>query len=206
MQVAQTARGNDRVVFTSGDESFTVRDLIDWAAFQGELEPIWKKFLRLMAAEVKADESDIELDDAAVAAAAEAFRYEHNLITAEETERWLEERGLSLDDFTDYFVRQYWGKMIGDVEGEQIKYASPPNELQELFVVELVLSGEMDRLAKRLSWRVAGKLESENNDLGPESIAAERNRSLNAAGLTKRRCPFGSTRSVETRNGSTMQS
>ena len=116
MQVAQTARGNDKVVFTSGDESFTVRDLIDWAALQGELEPIWKKLLRLVAAEAKADESDIELDDAAVAAAAEAFRYEHNLITAEETERWLEERGLSLDDFTDYFVRQYWGKTIDDVE------------------------------------------------------------------------------------------
>ncbi len=50
------------------------------------------------------------MDDAAVAAAAEAFRYEHDLITAEETERWLEKRALSLDDFTDYFVRQYWGK------------------------------------------------------------------------------------------------
>ena len=70
-----------------------------------------------MAAEAKADESDIELDDAAVAAAAEAFRYEHNLITAEETERWLEERGLSLDDFTDYFVRHYWGKTIDDCGG-----------------------------------------------------------------------------------------
>ena len=189
MQVAQTARGNDRVVFTSGDESFTVRDLIDWAALQGELEPIWKKFLRLVAAEAKADESDIELDDAAVAAAAEAFRYEHNLITAEETERWLEERGLSLDDFTDYFVRQYWGKTIDDVEGAQIEYASAPNELQELFVVELVLSGEMDRLAKRLSWRVAGKLESGNNDLAPESIAAERNRFLERSGTNEETLP-----------------
>ena len=124
-----------------------------------------------------------------LAAAAEAFRYEHNLITAEETERWLEERGLSLDDFTDYFVRQYWGKTIDDVEGEQIEYASAPNELQELFVVELVLSGEMDRLAKRLSWRVAGKLESGNNDLGPESIAAERNRFLERSGTNEETLP-----------------
>jgi len=189
MQVAQTARGNDRVIFTSGDESFTVRDLIDWAALQGELEPIWKKLLRLVAAEAKADESDIELDDAAVAAAAEAFRYEHNLLTAEETERWLEERGLSLDDFTSYFVRQYWGKTIDDVEGEQIEYASAPNELQELFVVELVLSGEMDRLAKRLSWRVAGKLESGNNDPRPESIAAERTRFLQRSGTNEETLP-----------------
>ena len=64
-----------------------------------------------------------------------------------------------------------------------------PNELQELFVVELVLSGEMDRLAKRLSWRVAGKFESGNNDLGPESIAAERNRFLERSGTNEETLP-----------------
>ena len=72
---------------------------------------------------------------------------------------------------------------------EQIEYASAPNELQELFVVELVLSGEMDRLAKRLSWRVAGKLESGNNDLGPELIAAERNRFLERSGTNEETLP-----------------
>ena len=63
------------------------------------------------------------------------------------------------------------------MEGEQIDYASAPNELQELFVVELVLSGEMDRLAKRLSWRVA---ESWNPEIMAPGriIAAERNRFL----------------------------
>ena len=74
-----------RVIFVCGDRSYTVRDVIDAALFRGELEPEWKNLLRLLAAEEKADEQDLEFDDAAIDAAAERFRYEHDLITAEET-------------------------------------------------------------------------------------------------------------------------
>jgi hypothetical protein len=175
MDNGQIARRDDKVVFTSGDESFTVRDLIDWAAFQGELGPIWKKLLCLVAAEARANASDGELDDSAIAAAANSFRYEHNLITAEETERWLDQRGLTLDDFSNYFVRQYWGEKIDGAAAEEIEYRSAPNELKELFIAELILSGEMDRLAKRLSWRVAGQLESRRPPTS-EAIATERSR------------------------------
>jgi hypothetical protein len=176
MKNGQIAQSDDKVVFTSGDESFTVRDLIDWAAFQGELEPLWKKLLRLVAAEARANASDGELDDSAIAAAANSFRYEHNLLTAEETERWLDQRGLTLNDFSNYFVRQYWGKKIDEATAEETEYRSAPDELKELFVAELILSGEMDRLAKRLSWRVAGRLESRNKPATAEGIARERNR------------------------------
>ena len=155
-----------------------MRDLIDWAAFRGELGPIWKELLRLVAAEAKADESELELDDSEIDAAAESFRYSHDLITAEETERWLEQRALSLDDFSDYFVRHYWGNKIDDVEPEPIEYASAPNELRGLLVAELNLSGEMEHFAKRLSWRVAGSLEAGSNAVAPESLAAERRRFL----------------------------
>jgi len=185
MDNGQIARGDDKVVFTSGDESFTVRDLIDWAAFQGELGPVWKKLLRLVAAEARANAADGELDDSAIAAAANSFRYEHNLITAEETERWLDQRGLTLDDFSNYFVRQYWGKKIDDATAEEIEYRSAPNELRELFVAELILSGEMDRLAKRLSWRVAGRLESRNKPATSEAIALERNRFFERSGTNE---------------------
>jgi hypothetical protein len=183
MERGLTTRSDSKVVFTSGDDSFTVRDLIDFAAFRGELEPIWQELLRLLAAEAKADESDLEMDDSAIDSAAEAFRYEHDLITAEETERWLEERGLTLNDFSDYFVRHYWGNTIDDAEPEQIGYASAPDELRELLIAELNLSGEMDRLAKRLCWRVAGNREAGNSGLDPQLIAAEEKRFLERNGF-----------------------
>lgn len=64
-------------------------------------------FLRHVAAEERADEMEVELDESAISAAAEHFRYCHDLITAEETERWLASRGLTFEDFSDYFARQY---------------------------------------------------------------------------------------------------
>jgi hypothetical protein len=185
MESEEKRRSDSEVVFTSEGESFTVRDLIDSAVFRGELEPIWEELLRLVAAEAKADESELELDDSAIDEAAEAFRYEHDLITAEETERWLEERGLTVNDFSDYFVRHYWGEMVNDAEPQPIDYASATDELRELLIAELNLSGELDRLAKRLSWRVAVSRETGNNGLAPQLVAAEESRFLERSGFDK---------------------
>jgi hypothetical protein len=183
MQNGQIRRSDSNVVFTSGDKSFTVRDLIDAAAFRGELEPIWNELLRLVAAEEKADEKELELDDSVIDQAAETFRYDHDLITAEETEQWLEQRGLTLSDFSDHFVRHYWGDTIEDAEPEAIDYVSAPNELRELLVVELILSGELDRMAKRLSWRVAGSSDAGKDGLAPEILAEEEKRLLERTDL-----------------------
>ena len=107
---------DSKVIFLCGDRPFSGRDLIDAAHFRGELEPLWTDLLRPRRGRGKADEQDLEFDDDAINSAAERFRYEHDLITAEETEQWLEERGLTLGDFSAYFVRQYWGEALGDVE------------------------------------------------------------------------------------------
>ena len=169
MEQGQTTRNGGNAVFRSGDKTFTVRDLIDASAFWGELEQVWNELLRLVAAEEQANEKEMELDDSAIDQAAEAFRYEHDLITAEETERWLQARGLTLNDFSEYFVRHYWGDALEGVEPEAVEYASAPNELRELLVVELILSGELGRMAKRMSWRVAGSQEAGHNGFDPEA-------------------------------------
>src|SRR2546426_3448394 len=99
---------DDLVVCASGTEQYTVRDAIEATLFRGELEPVWKEFLQRIACEKRAEELEMELDEKAIDSATEAFRYEHDLITAEETEQWLAVRGLNLDDFADYFARKYW--------------------------------------------------------------------------------------------------
>ena len=70
MSETETERIDRTVIFACGDRSFTVRDLIDGALFRGELEPTWSELLRLIAAEAKADEQDLEYDDDAIDAAA----------------------------------------------------------------------------------------------------------------------------------------
>ena len=116
MSETQATVSGSKVVFLCEDRSFDFRDLIDAAHFRGELEPIWKNLLRLIAAERKADADELEVDDEAIERAAEQFRYERDLITAEETERWLAERGLTLNDFGAHFVRHYLDKHWTDVK------------------------------------------------------------------------------------------
>ena len=47
-----------------------------------------------------------ETDQSALQARSEEFRISRDLISAEETERWLDERGLILDDFSDFLIRE----------------------------------------------------------------------------------------------------
>ena len=172
-----------RVIFVCGDHSFTVCDVIDAALFRGELEPEWKNLLRLLAAEKKADEQDIEFDDDAIDAAAERFRYDHDLITAEETEQWLAARGLALGDFSGFFMRHFWGEQWDDVEPAAIDYLSAPNEMHELLINELILSGELDRMAQRLSWRVAARCATADDTVDPQLIVDEETRFFERSGL-----------------------
>ena len=174
---------DSKVIFVCGDRAFAVRDLLDAAHFRGELDPEWKNLLRRLAAEKKADEQDLEFDDDAINSAAERFRYEHDLITAEETENWLTERGLTLGDFSAYFVRQYWDQQWDDVEPEAVDFFSASQELRELLTSELILSGELDRMAQRLSQRIAIQRAAESREVDPQSFAEERARFFERSGL-----------------------
>src|ERR1700745_1808164 len=129
----------DLVVCASGEKQYTAPDAVYAALFRGEFEEKWQEFFHHMAAEQRADELELELDESAISAAAEQFRYEHDLITAEETEAWLANRGLTLDEFSDHFARQYCARAISEgLSPEQIAYSSADSELRELFTGELI--------------------------------------------------------------------
>lgn len=154
-------------VFTCGDDFFTDKDVIDAAFFRGEWDETWKELLRCLECENQS--GDAEMDEAAIDAAVEAFRYEHDLITAEETEQWLEARGLTMDDFGEYFSRHYWGKAMPERTAPPMDYRSAPEDLRKLLRAELMLSGEFDRMAMHLAWRAAAKKETkEEIDVAPE--------------------------------------
>ncbi len=173
MASTESVSPHDIIVCACGTQEYTARDAIDGAIFRGELDDKWQKFLRQIAAEERADELELDLDDSAISAAAEEFRYRHDLITAEETEAWLANRGLTFDDFSDYFARQYCvGAVDESFSSEQIEYLSAPQDLRYSFVAELILSGQLDdmtvKLMRRLAARCAGKAP------GSEAIETEK--------------------------------
>ncbi len=155
-----------RPVFSRGSRDYTVRDLIEAAHFRGEVAPLWQEFLRRKEAAARGEESDTELDGSVIDEAAIAFRYQYDLITAEETEAWLEARGLTLSDFSEYFARIEWGKIYaGRGEAPATPFEDANEEERDLFMVDLVLSGELDRMAQRFAWRVAASDDENLEDL-----------------------------------------
>src|SRR5437588_5381614 len=139
MEPTESISGLDLVVCACGEQEYTARDAIDAAIFRGELDVKWKEFLHQVEAERRADELDLEPDDSAISSAAEAFRYEYDLITAEETEAWLANRGLTLDDFSDYFTRQYYATALCEsVAPAEVKYQCASYALRRSVLTGLI--------------------------------------------------------------------
>jgi hypothetical protein len=177
MSSTESVSPHEVIVCACGTQEYTARDAIDAAIFRGELEEKWQTFLYDVAAEKRADELELELDESAISAAAEEFRYRHDLITAEETEAWLVNRGLTFDDFSDYFARQYCaGTLNESFSPEQIGYASADTDLRDLFVAELILSGALQDMTTKLMWRLAARCAGD--EPSPDAIAAEQRKFL----------------------------
>src|SRR5947207_4010220 len=147
---------HDLIVCACGTQEYAARDAIDAAIFRDELDLEWKEFLHRVEAERRGDELDLDLDESTISHAAEGFGWEDDLMSAEETEAWLANRALSVDDFSDYFTRDYYASTLHeDIVPDEIEYNSASPELRQLFVAELILSGELDEMTKELMWRLA---------------------------------------------------
>ena len=182
MSSTESVSPHDVVVCACGTQEYTARDAVDGAIFRGEVEEKWQKFLCNVAAEGHADDLELELDESAISTAAEEFRYHHDLITAEETEAWLANRGLTFDNFTDYFARQYCvGAVDEDVSPEEIRYTSAAPELRDLFLAELILSGALEDMTTKLMWRLAARCAG--REPTSEAIAAEKRKFLHRIGI-----------------------
>lgn len=150
----------NRAVFSADGRPLAVADVVVAAHARGDLQEVWSRLLRLVACEQRAatlvESGELAADDGTLQSMSEQFRYDRDLITAEETERWLEDRGLTLDDFDAHFLRHYWSDVLAEgVEPEAVDYRSATDDLLRLLLAELTLSGELDRLARALGWRIA---------------------------------------------------
>ena len=158
-------------MFAIGETTVTIGDTICAAHFRGELAATWKRIAAIM----EEGESASPPDDVELQASSEQFRIDRDLITVEETERWLEERGLTLDDFNNFLVRQWIDQAVhGELVGhEVIEYTSAPSDLRDALRIDLLFSGEFDRLATRLGWRSAARASAQDR-VSDEAIEIER--------------------------------
>ena len=182
MPISEPIARENRVIFSRGEREFTAGEIIDCAVLRGEIDPLWEAFVRIGECDRLANEQGLEPDESAVDAAAIAFRYQHDLITAEETERWLESRGVSLGEFGEYFARRYWGRTYsGATQIPTSTYQAAAAEEKDLFLVDLILSGSLDQMAERLSYRIAAQADENGAE---ERAKEEPARFLTARGIT----------------------
>jgi hypothetical protein len=143
-------------VFTVAGKDYTWRDAMIAARIRGEWDPFEADILRGISRVKRANESGDPISRAEVEAAARQFRYDHNLITAQETTSWLNEWGLGLDEWNEYFhralLRQRWPEELAEAAP-----ASPESkaDIERLILVEGVCSGRLREWAVKLAGRAA---------------------------------------------------
>src|SRR6476659_8751436 len=131
-----------RVVLIRGNREFTVHDILAHGWFLGELRAPWTELMNGVAYEECASESDLSPDDEVLNAMSEEFRYARDLLTVEETERWLLARDLTEDDFSGYLVRRYWRENPPETAtSDPPDYLTSSAELRELLRVDLAFGG-----------------------------------------------------------------
>ena len=85
-------------------------------------------------------------------AAATVFRYEHNLLAAEELEAWLDARGLSTADWNGYLrrllLRERWADELERIATE---FPVGDDEVEAALQAEAVCTGFLRRAAERLA-------------------------------------------------------
>jgi hypothetical protein len=145
-------------VFIVNERGVTVGEVIKAAWHRGELAEAWAKVCESAAAEYGEEEDEetgeqVDTDEEGIQAASEQFRIARDLITAEETGQWLEQRGLTLDDFSDYFRR---GTAPSAGAAAMVNFEGGPEGWRERLRVDLLMSGQFDVLAEALAWRCAG--------------------------------------------------
>jgi hypothetical protein len=175
---------SDCLAFAYKETAVSVGEVVRSALFRGALESNLTAVARKDACQEEADRLDLEADEAAVDAAVERFRYENDLISAEETERWLGARGLSAEQLEDYFVRGHWAETLG----EKVEAAARPPVTAELLgalEIELLMSGAFAPLANALGRRLLVRDRAEVPASG-ERVEAERRRFLKGARLKPR--------------------
>ena len=180
-------------VFRAGSRVFRWEDVVLAAKSWGDWRLIEEKALLNLSLLALLDAgSEISVPEDQIDKAADDFRYERDLITAEELERWLSRWHLDAETWLDWIN----ASLLRDRLPGYVIPARPEGDLLEVdlaVVAEAVCSGELERLARRLAARAAiGEREKEraqipDDDPGPARTLAERQKDLSRLELSYQR-------------------
>jgi hypothetical protein len=143
-----------QMVFATPGADYCWEDVLLAARFWGDWQMLESQ-VRLGLACLEAVRKNQGVSPAELSAAANEFRYDRNLITAKETERWLAEWGLTNADLGDYLRRMLARQKCGHTACMPGQDSGAGDEVSELIRGEAICSGTLARLARKLAGRAA---------------------------------------------------
>ncbi len=151
-------------VFEVGDESFRWEDVVAYGVLTGRLNSVEHRTRQGLACEAYVDardDTDEALEEAVDEAAAE-FRYERDLVTAEEAEAWLADRELSADEWLGVVRRGVLREAFAaQLDAIVRAYPPDPTAVLESIRIEWLCGGE-NALADGLAeWAAAAAAQDE---------------------------------------------
>ncbi|RMG40009.1 MAG: hypothetical protein D6719_12180 [Candidatus Dadabacteria bacterium] len=143
-------------VFRVGSRAYSWIDILLFAW----LQPDWGVFEDAMAFGVSAykhaEKHNLLPETHLVEAGLNEFRYQHNLLAAEEVEDWLIQRSLTLSDLIDFITFSVLRQHFKDQKLKLLKeYSVSDHELRDMLLSEGYCSGYFNRAAKELSEMLA---------------------------------------------------
>ena len=147
---------SDRPVFAVDGEVFHWGDVVAHAHVSGRWDELLEEAREGLACESHFDTIEEEGAEEAIDDAAAEFRYDRELITAEEMEAWLEARGLTPEEWMGYIrrsvLRQRWADELADLVAE---HPAADADLEEALRIDLLCSGTHRILAEELAVEAA---------------------------------------------------
>jgi hypothetical protein len=141
-----------RSLFTVEGRTYAWEDVLLGAELRGELGELERQTRQGLACLRRLAAEGAELQAETVRAAATVFRYERNLLAAEELEAWLAAHGLTAADWNGYLrrllLRERWAEELERIEAE---FPVDDEEVEAALTPEAVCTGFLRRAAEQLA-------------------------------------------------------
>ncbi len=145
-----------RKLFTVGKRTYRGEDLVLCAHLWGEYATLEARARRGIACSKHMEAMGEDVPESAVDEAAEVWRYERDLLSADDTESWLAERQLKADEWLDYMLREAllarWSRELDRISK---RYKVSAGDVGAALYAEAVCSGLLTKLNERLAAEAA---------------------------------------------------
>jgi hypothetical protein len=148
-------------VLSVGRREYDWLDVFLAAMLRGDWQPFERQLAGGLACFAAADANTRICwpDDRQIEEAANAFRYERNLVASDETLAWLDRAGLTFDAWTDYLVRRLLHDRCRNRLEEVLQRNLAPTRVGDVdFAAEGICSGIFDRFLRTLAGHAATAL------------------------------------------------